>query len=385
MRIAVIYDFGMNKGGGDFVMLNILEALNSTGYEVSLLTSYPEGLDESAEHFSKRVPDINIHYVKAPIFLKHPYTIAYIARKINVSKSNSYDVYVVSDDIPRGVANKIGICYMHYPHTARFKFMEYVAVKYKATVRGKLTWMLHKILFPKFFLTGVLPENWSLIANSIVTRRHTAEVFGVNSDHIAPLNPPVSSQKIYSYWRNNSVEKEDMAVCIGRFEPEKKFMDVIYAAALLKNKLRLILIGFTHSEVELMRTIEAFGLKGNVELLVNADRKTIIDTLLRAKAIVHPMPREPFGIAVVEGMAAGCVPIVRKGFNGPWMEITREGQYGVGFSSIEELVSTLKMAIEHYESFNIGAIVSRALEFDETKFRHRFMKIFESFVNTCPS
>jgi hypothetical protein len=44
MRVAMIYDFGVNRGGGDFVMLNILEVLCNAGHEVSLLTSHPKGL-----------------------------------------------------------------------------------------------------------------------------------------------------------------------------------------------------------------------------------------------------------------------------------------------------------------------------------------------------
>jgi cellulose synthase/poly-beta-1,6-N-acetylglucosamine synthase-like glycosyltransferase len=78
MRIAVIYDFVANLGGGDFVMLNILEALHDVGYKVTLLTSYPEGLQFSARFFGKTIPNVNIYSVKVPRFLKHPYSIAYI-------------------------------------------------------------------------------------------------------------------------------------------------------------------------------------------------------------------------------------------------------------------------------------------------------------------
>jgi biofilm PGA synthesis N-glycosyltransferase PgaC len=78
MRIAVIYDFAANLGGGDFVMLNILEALHDVGYKVTLLTSYPEGLQFSARFFGKTIPNVNIYSVKVPRFLKHPYSIAYI-------------------------------------------------------------------------------------------------------------------------------------------------------------------------------------------------------------------------------------------------------------------------------------------------------------------
>jgi len=39
VRVAVIYNFGVNRGSGDFVMLNVLEALDSVSYKISSLTS----------------------------------------------------------------------------------------------------------------------------------------------------------------------------------------------------------------------------------------------------------------------------------------------------------------------------------------------------------
>ena len=56
MRIAVIYDFGINKGGGDYVMLNILKALSSTEHNITLITSNPSGLKEAAMLFDEDIP-----------------------------------------------------------------------------------------------------------------------------------------------------------------------------------------------------------------------------------------------------------------------------------------------------------------------------------------
>ena len=164
----------------------------------------------------------------------------------------------------------------------------------------------------------------------------------------------------------------------------RKNEEAILAVKYLNN-VRLSIMGFNHDEAYLNRLrqlIRGLGLKDRVELLVNAERNVVLDELLRAKALVHPAPHEPFGIAVVEAMAARCIPIVRRGFNGPWMEITQEGKYGLGFSSVEELASAIGDAVENYESYNIKAITLKALEFDEVKFRNRFVKIFESFINT---
>jgi len=129
----VIYVFTVNKGGEDFVILNILEALNDAGYNVSLLTSHPKGLYESAKLFSKLTPDVDIRHAEVLSRLRHPYTIAYITRKTVKTEGNTYDPYLVSDDIPKYVASQRGAYYMHYPHGARFKFKEYVATRYGAT------------------------------------------------------------------------------------------------------------------------------------------------------------------------------------------------------------------------------------------------------------
>jgi glycosyltransferase involved in cell wall biosynthesis len=381
MNIAVIYDFGVNKGGGDFVMLNILEALCSTSHGVSLLTSYPRGLWESAKFFEKPIPNVDIRFIKAPSFLKHPYTIAYVARKAMKVGSSTYDAYLVSDDIPNCIANQKGICYMHYPHAARFNFKEYIATKYKTTLRGKLVWRIHKTLFPRFYLVDRKPEKWMLVANSMITRQHATKTFHVDIEDVTLLNPPVASKVINNMWKNNSSEKENLVLCVGRFEPEKRFTEVLQALAYLKKKInvKLSLIGFTCDEKHIFEMVRTLGLEGDVELLVNAERRTLIDRLFRAKAIVHPTPYEPFGIAVVEGMAAGCVPIVRRGFNGPWMEITQKGKYGLGFSSVDELSDMLMKVLMCYDDLNINAVTLRALEFDETMFREKFLKILKGF------
>ncbi len=382
MRVAIIYDFGVNKGGGDFVMLNVLEALSNAGYEISLLTSYPEGLHESAKFFDKLISNPDIHYVRVPSYLRHPYTTAYVARKVAKVGSDAYDAYLVSDDIPKYIADKKGICYMHYPHAARLKFKEYIATKYKMTLHGRLAWRLHKAFFPKFFLTDRKPESWLLMANSIVTRRHAAETFHVGVENVALLNPPVAARRINEMRRNSSLEKENLIVCVGRFELEKRFTEVLQALVRLKRSVdvKLSLIGFAHDERRVLEAIRALKLERNVELIVDAKRETLINRLLRAKVLVHPTPHEPFGIAVVEGMAAGCIPVVKRGFNGLWLEITKKGKYGFGFSSLKELADVMEKVIEFYDGFNVEAIVARALEFDEAKFRQKLIDMFENFM-----
>ena len=383
MEIAVIYDFGINKGGGDFVMFNILEALYNANHEVTLITSRPNGLKESAKFFGKNVPSVEIRAIKVPSLLKHPYTIAYTARKTVKGEGDAYDAYIVSDDIPRYIADCKGICYMHYPHAARFLFREYVATKYKTTLRGRLLWKLHEITFPEFYIVNRKPEKWVLIANSLVTRLHAAKTFHINIKDIFLLNPPIASRKINEKLRASFWEKEDLVVYIGRFEIEKRFMDILYALAYLREKMniKLSLIGFTRDEELIFKIVKKLKLEKNIELLVNANREILINRLLRAKAIVHPAPHEPFGIAVVEGMAAGCIPIVKKGVNGPWLEIIEKGKYGFGFNNVEELAKLIENALKMYDSINVKAIMAKALQYDEMIFQEKFIGLLKKLEN----
>jgi len=378
VRVAVIYDFGINKGGGDFVMLNILQALLDAGFDTSLVTSSFNGLNEATGFFNKDLHDIEIEHVKVPRFVKHPYSIAYMAKKAK----GKWDFYVFSDDIPKCMSDEKVVCYMHYPHVARFRFKQYVATRYSQTLSGKIVWWIHKRAFKIFYPSNGVPNNWLLIANSRITKNHTLEVFNLEHKRIPVLHPPVASSEIALRLKDGNIRKEDLVVCIGRLEPEKKFEDSIMAVRSLAN-IRLNIMGFSYDKDylrKLRRLINKLGLSDRVELLVNADRSTVLEKLLRAKALIHPAPHEPFGIVVVEGMAAGCIPIVRRGFNGPWMEITQEGKYGLGFSSVEELASAIGDAVENYDSYNIEAITLKALEFDEVKFRNRFVNMFESFI-----
>jgi glycosyltransferase involved in cell wall biosynthesis len=382
MNIGVIYDFGINKGGGDFVMLNILEALNNTEHSLTLLTSRRQGFHESAKLFHKEAEPVNAHNVRTPAFLRHPYTIAFVARK--VAKEN-YDLFVLSDDVPKCLSNKKVVCYVHYSHVARLKFKEYVTQRHEKRLKGRIAWWIHRMLFSRFYSTQQVSERWFFVANSAIVKGHTSETLRLDPKRIKLLHPPVPSASIHSLFEANNVKKEDLIVCLGRFERDKRMEDLIHALALLSGKagIKVSLIGFMHDKAyveRLKKTIVGLGLESRVELILNAEREAVIERLLRAKALVHLAPREPFGIAVVEGMAAGCIPIVRKGVNGPWLEIIERGKYGIGFETIEELASAMQKAVGDYHSFDVAKIASRALEFSEKEFRHRFLTIFAAFL-----
>ena len=117
----------------------------------------------------------------------------------------------------------------------------------------------------------------------------------------------------------------------------------------------------------------------NVDLLVNASRNLQIKIYSRAKVFLHTMRGEHFGIAIVEGMAAGLIPIVHKS-GGPWNDIILRGKYGFGYSSIDEAVEVIRKGIKDYWKYRDLAL-KRATLFSKTKFKEKFKRIVKYIAN----
>jgi len=378
MDVAIVYNFAEHPGGGDLVALNVVEALLEKGHTVSLYTSLPEGIQKAVQYFSKNlkiIENVAIKRVDIPKIIKHPYNIYLITKKA-LSELMRYDLVIFFDDIPKPVQElKRVLVYVHYPHAARIILNELVPYRYRHSFRGKIIWKLHNLLFKQCFLMNWGKLNIFAIVNSTLTQDHVMKA--LKPIYITKIYPPVQVEQITKYVKKASVNKEDLVVYVGRIQPEKGIDDMIKALALVRNvNVRAKIMGFLFDKKYLKYLISltrSLGIEKRIEIITNTTRETILESLAKAKALIHPAHYEPFGIVAVEGMAAGCIPIIRKGPNGPWMDITLQGRYGVGFINVRELSSKMDYVIEQYERYNVEAIVKRALDFSEVEFRKNFI------------
>jgi len=52
---------------------------------------------------------------------------------------------------------------------------------------------------------------------------------------------------------------------------------------------------------------------------------------------------EPFGISCIEAMSYGAIPVIyRSPYNGPWTDVIRQGDFGLGFSSAAEFADLVE-------------------------------------------
>jgi alpha-1,6-mannosyltransferase len=140
----------------------------------------------------------------------------------------------------------------------------------------------------------------------------------------------------------------------GRLVPEKNLYLLIDAMAQLEPDFRLLLAG-DGILFEPLQRVCARKIPGRVTFLGHiADREVLADLFANADAFVHPNPREPFGIAPLEAMAAG-LPLVAPDCGGvtayanhgnAWLAAQRPESYAAAIREIFENPDTRARKIE---------------------------------------
>lgn len=186
--------------------------------------------------------------------------------------------------------------------------------------------------------------------------------------------PPVCTTKF------SMESKENLISCVGVFHPRKRFERTIRAIALSKTKPKLAIIGSLPPGGDLYlaylrRLSKQLKIEERVSFHPNSNFGELRGLLARSKICVSN-GIEYFGVAVVEQMAAGCVPIVYK-WTAPWEDIIAEGKFGFGFETCEELADIIDRVISDEELQTKMSNISRkrAEEFDERVFRQKMSNL----------
>jgi glycosyltransferase involved in cell wall biosynthesis len=184
-----------------------------------------------------------------------------------------------------------------------------------------------------------------VMANSRFTAGWIERRWGVSAD---VLYPPVTATA-------PACPRENVIASLGRIvqSDRKSTAAQIEAFARMRDRLgrdwRLLVMGFCADRAEDRAVLE--GLRGlasglPVEFVVNAPRREILSRLAATKIFWHttaladllstePCYMEHFGIATVEAMQLGCVPIVPAGGGQP--EIVEHGTSGFVCESFDAL------------------------------------------------
>jgi glycosyltransferase involved in cell wall biosynthesis len=208
-----------------------------------------------------------------------------------------------------------------------------------------------------------------ILVNSISTRNECIKRW--RRTDCAVMYPAISINEIPV-----STLKEDICVVLSRISPEKKIELAIEIFSSGLQKKKLFIVGYLAREnTNYYQTLLALCRgKENIKILPNLKRDEVLVLLSKAKVFFHPMPNEHFGIAIVEAMAAGCLPVVHAS-SGP-MEILANGLYGLIYKDKTELPELLNQAFSLATYFQVR-VRNRAMQFDIKYFREKFLTIIK--------
>ena len=173
------------------------------------------------------------------------------------------------------------------------------------------------------------------------------------------IHPPVEI-KDFSVQNAKDISVEDYYVVTSR-QVNWKRIDLAVKAC-LKAKKKLLVIGGGPEHNKLVKMAQGSNL---IEFLPIMGKKDLAEHLKKAKGYLFPS-MEPFGIAPVEALAAGC-PVIAFGEGGA-KDYVIEGENGITFK--KQTSASLANAILKFEKmkFDRAKIAKTADNFDEKRF-----------------
>lgn len=372
--VGIIHHNLNSAGGGEYLSLTLAVALKGAGYRVVYYTSQPTDWNYVEKMTGVRFrPDGERSFfkIKVPMFgIYQRLASGLIAREVKADLT----INTHGDAMPLANAD---IVYMHYP-TFSLWYEEPYNVKYLRSTFWKAYFV------PYYMIQRYLIEHthFGLILTNSKFSREAIKKF-VGRDAIV-VHPPVQLGDYLSLPDNN---KEELVISIGRFTPEKRYEDVIRIAARVKS-VKFAIIGSASGKIgpsylaKLIRLAKELK-ANNVKFYPNVPYRVKLELLRRAKIYLHCMRNEHFGIAIVEGMASGCVPVVHRS-GGPWTDILdeKQGAYGFSYRTVEEAVQILEdlIADDSLRREVANKARERSEMFSDTSFKLKMLAIVEQVL-----
>ncbi len=376
-RILVLHHTLNPCGGGERVALHTVKALLEAGHEVVL------GVCEKTD-WSRvfKISGVELPKVPKEIYIVREVRAFGIYQRLltalhALKLRGDVDVVINThgDALPFVTAD---VTYVHYPVYTLLNVAETAEEqKYYRSLFWRLYFEPYRKIQEKFASKSF--HSTVVIANSNFTRAVIRRFVGTDA---LVIHPPV---EVGEYLRAGDYEKEDAVAVVGRFTPEKRQDLVPFIAKHLKD-VKFYLIGTvtpsTRPYFEKIRSLVRKFELNNVVLYPNAPHDLKLKVLARSKVYLHLMKGEHFGISVVEGMAAGCVPVVHMS-GGTWTDIVERGRYGVGYRELDptEIAEAVEKALDMWSERSVESIVKKALEFSDDKFRVKMLAVVEKVLS----
>jgi glycosyltransferase involved in cell wall biosynthesis len=229
-----------------------------------------------------------------------------------------------------------------------------------------------------------LMRNSTVITNSEFSRRAIVNAFGMNNIYI--LSPPIDIETFRNVasMSNGDDERNDIILVISRIAPHKKIENAIKLAKILKdNKIGkgMKIVGnlydyFFDYYSELKHMVLDLGLTDYITFEINASLANLLYIIGESRVYFHPMVGDHFGMAVVEAMAAGLIPVVPNE-GGPTEFVPREYQ----FNTIEQAAEIITYVFNHLPKTERIKINDNIKKFSNSHYIDGFQTILNELLS----
>jgi len=392
-RVLVVHPNLSVRGGAEKLALGIIETLLELNYDVHVLTLSSKNSILKYHTYSNipilkiinRIKIINphlnklerklLHNTKLPRMFTEYHIIPSIIEKTLEKIQKYYDLTINTHGQKLYLTGDIN--YVHFPIVASFseKHLFENHIGKSKSVFKKVYYSFIKFLVLKNFYR--VKKGSIMLANSRFTAKYIYKYYKLYPIIVYPF---ITNMDEFLKLSKNS-NRKNYVLSIGRISPEKNYYIIPQIARYSKKVKKFIIVGSTYSAsykiiYDILRNATMLGVRDKIVFVPNADYKTLQLLLSRSKVFLHTMRYEHFGIAVVESMASGLIPVVHKS-GGPWIDIIDKGKYGLGYEDVEEAAQHIDFLVEKYNSKYVSYVTARAKVFDKNNFRRDIIKILE--------
>ncbi len=319
-------------GGGEFVCLNAMEALQKAGNTVNLYTFKPFDWNRVDRILGRRVRPDKSHHIECLRFLK--------AFEIYKNLICGFDLREIKSEVDLTFNTQGGslivdsdLVYMHFPLSLQF------GGPYSILPLESMSLMRKIYTIPFFQAVQSLERKLgrTLIANSKYTAYNIKKCLGRESQIVYPPVDVEACQRLAGKPRGGS-----KVLSISRFASGKNLELIPWIASKTDKNIEFEIIGSTSKEGgeiydKVLEGIAKYGVKGRITISFNVSNAEKMRLLGDSKVFLHLIRSEPFGISVAEALSAGLIPLVHR--SGGQREIAPpEWQYE-DFSEVPKLVS----------------------------------------------
>ncbi|MFQ5941523.1 MAG: glycosyltransferase [Nitrososphaerales archaeon] len=369
MKIGVIHYSLETLGGGEQVALHAIKAFKDHRHEVILAaTSLPEpqlistrfNLDISNCVDQFIFTKGNIQLMPFLSIYQRLFYSSFTVKKL-FAKVTPDCIFITSGlcIIPEDLIDRT-IIYVHYPYDH-----ELYGGKYNSSF-----WKIYSTP-ARFIYENLYPQKEAiLVTNSNFTKNIIKKIWGRDAFVVYPPVPQ------YTFSLENN--RKNAVVTLGRFSREKRYETVLSIARSLPD-IQFHLIGScVPYNLGYLNKLKKNATK-NVKFHVNISHAEKQEILSSAKVMLHTMVGEHFGIAILEAMSAGMMPVVHNSGGAKEDNIVApEFRFEEDMDNLEDAKSKIEVAIESWDIDEARIQREKAKKFNPDRFRTQIAEFIDS-------